>query len=114
MSGLAGLVRALATSLSATVLAVLVLAVLAVAIGVLGFGLRMTGAAALYFVAWWIGLFAVLPFGVRSQVEAGEVLDGSDPGAPSTPALREKAIWTSLVATAVFTIAVALLPLAGL
>jgi predicted secreted protein len=38
---------------------------------------------ALYFLIWWVALFAVLPFGVRSQREAGEVVPGSDPGAPA-------------------------------
>ena len=39
-------------------------------------------AVAIYFVLWWIVLFAVLPWGVESQEEAGEVSPGSDPGAP--------------------------------
>jgi predicted secreted protein len=38
---------------------------------------------ALYFVIWWLTLFLVLPFGVRSQHETGEVVAGSDPGAPT-------------------------------
>jgi predicted secreted protein len=29
-------------------------------------------AFAIYFVLWWVVLFAVLPFGVRSQAEDGE------------------------------------------
>ena len=114
MSGVAALVRAAAASLRATILLVVALGLSAILVGVFGFGLRATGAAALYFVAWWIGLFAVLPFGARSQAEAGEVVAGSEPGAPSAPLMREKAIWTSVVATAAFTLAVALLPLAGL
>ena len=111
---MAGLVRAMAGSLAATIFAVLVLGLLAMAVGVLGFGLRAAGAAALYFVVWWIGLFAVLPFGVRSQAEEEDVVAGSEPGAPSAPALREKAIWTSLLAAVVFIAAVTVLPLAGL
>ncbi len=114
MSGFGSLVRAVAGSLLATILAVIGFGLLAMGAGVLGFGLRATGAAALYFVVWWIGLFAVLPLGVRSQAEDGDVVVGSEPGAPSAPFLREKAIWTSLLATIVFFAAVALLPLAGL
>lgn len=53
---------------------------------------------AIYFVVWWLMLFAVLPFGVRSQHESGEVAPGTDPGAPVAPRLIVKAIWTSLVA----------------
>jgi len=109
-----GLIRTAAGSPVATVLAVIGLFLGAVLVGVAGFGLRVTGAAALYFVIWWIGLFAVLPFGIRSQAEAGEISAGSEPGAPAAPALREKAIWTSLLAAGVFVLTVSLLPLAGL
>lgn len=31
-------------------------------------------ALAIYIFIWWITLFAVLPFGVRTQDEAGEVV----------------------------------------
>jgi predicted secreted protein len=56
----------------------------------------------------------VLPFGVRSQAESGEVIQGSEPGAPALPALREKAIWTTLVASVVLVAVAAVFPLAGL
>ncbi len=59
-------------------------------------------ALAIYFVVWWTVLFAVLPWGVRSQLESGEVVPGSDPGAPSLPKLRSKLIWTTVVATIAF------------
>ena len=54
-------------------------------------------AAAIYFVIWWIVLFAVLPWGVQSQHEAGEISPGSDPGAPARPLLLKKAIATTLL-----------------
>ena len=38
--------------------------------------------AALYFVLWWLCLFIVLPFGARNQEDAGEVVRGTEPGAP--------------------------------
>ena len=38
---------------------------------------------AIFFVVWWIVLFAVLPFGVRTQGEAGETVAGTPPGAPA-------------------------------
>ncbi|MCG7393913.1 DUF1467 family protein [Microvirga sp. ACRRW] len=107
-------VKALSASLWSTLAAVAVISAIAVAIVVSGFGLRVSGGIALYFVIWWILLFAILPFGIRSQVETGEVVAGSEPGAPSAPALQEKAIWTSLVSSVVLIIVAAVFPLAGL
>jgi predicted secreted protein len=108
------LVKRIAASRLATGAMVVALAALAVVAGVKGFAVTWPGGIGLYFVVWWTLLFAVLPFGVRTQGEAGEVVPGSDPGAPSVPALTEKAIWTTLVSDAVFLGALAILPLAGL
>jgi predicted secreted protein len=59
-------------------------------------------AFAIYFVLWWVVLFAVLPWGVRSQQETGEVAPGTDPGAPTVPHLVKKLIWTTIVTSVVF------------
>ena len=59
-------------------------------------------ALAIYFVLWWIVLFAVLPWGVHSQHESGEMTPGTDPGAPVLTNLRQKLVWTTVVATVVF------------
>lgn len=111
---LTSFVKTLARSIWSTAAAVVVLSALAVAVVVNVFGLRVSGGLALYFVIWWVLLFAILPFGVRSQVETGEVVKGSEPGAPAAPGLQEKAIWTSLVAAIVLIITVSVFPLAGL
>ena len=66
--------------------------------------MSITTAVAIYFLIWWVTLFAVLPFGVRSQVESGDVVTGSDPGAPALPRLWSKALWTTLVASVVFAV----------
>ena len=47
-------------------------------------------------------LFAVLPWGVRSQEESGAVVPGSDAGAPATPRLLFKIAMTTVIAAAVF------------
>ncbi|WP_186417537.1 DUF1467 family protein [Bosea sp. CS1GBMeth4] len=60
------------------------------------------GGLAVYFVIWWTVLFAVLPFGVRSQAESGEVEKGTEPGAPVLPGLVKKAIATTILAGIVF------------
>ncbi len=61
-----------------------------------------TTAAAVFFLIWWVALFAVLPWGVRSQHEGGEVTPGTDPGAPVVPKVGRKLIWTTVVASVVF------------
>ena len=59
-----------------------------------------TTVAAIYFIAWWIVLFAILPWGVRSQEEEGNVAPGTDPGAPALPLLLKKVLWTTVVTSA--------------
>ena len=57
---------------------------------------------ALFITIWWTVLFAVLPFGVRSQHEDGAMVSGTDPGAPVRPRLLAKALWTTLIAAVIF------------
>ena len=61
-----------------------------------------TTAIAIYFLIWWITLFAVLPWGVRNQEESGEVTPGTDPGAPAIYRVWHKLCWTTVVAAAIF------------
>lgn len=60
---------------------------------------------AIYFVLWWVTLFLTLPFGVRSQHEAGEGAPGTDPGAPILAGMGRKLIWTTIVSAVIFAIA---------
>lgn len=57
---------------------------------------------AIYFIIWWVVLFAVLPWGVHSQQESGEVAPGTDPGAPAAHRIGMKLITTTVVASVVF------------
>lgn len=58
---------------------------------------------AIYWVVWWVTLFAILPFGVRSAHEAGEkVGEGHDAGAPVSHGLVKKALINTVVATIIF------------
>jgi predicted secreted protein len=102
-----------ARSLLTTLLAVIVLAGLSIYAGVL-LKLSVAGAFGLYFVLWWTLLFAVLPVRIRTQAEVGEIAEGTDPGAPAAPALRERAIWTTIAAGIVFVGVAVFFPLAGL
>jgi predicted secreted protein len=64
--------------------------------------MSITTAIAIFFVIWWISLFLVLPFGVRSQHEDGEIVPGSEPGAPITARIARKLMWTTVVAAVLF------------
>lgn len=64
--------------------------------------MSLTAGLAVYFVIWWTVLFAVLPFGVHSQAEAGPLSDGTDPGAPQAPLLAKKALATTVIAAIIF------------
>jgi len=57
---------------------------------------------AIFFVIWWLCLFLVLPFGVRSQHEAGEIAPGTEVGAPHRPHLLRRAAATTLLAAIIF------------
>jgi len=59
-------------------------------------------ALATFFLIWWVTLFAVLPWGVRSQHEAGAMAPGTDPGAPVQFRVGWKLLWTTLIAAVVF------------
>ena len=64
--------------------------------------MSLVSALAIFFIIWWLCLFVVLPFGVRSQHEAEDIVPGSDPGAPHRPLLLRRALATTLLAILVF------------
>lgn len=57
---------------------------------------------AIYFVIWWITLFAVLPFGVRTQEEVGEVVPGAPASAPAKTAIVSIIVRNTILASLVF------------
>jgi predicted secreted protein len=66
--------------------------------------MNAVGGLVIYLVIWWAVFFTMLPIGVKSQAEAGTVIPGTDPGAPIAPNLWRKALWTSLIAAAIWAI----------
>ena len=62
--------------------------------------MAISTAIAIYFLIWWVVLFAVLPWGVRAQGEGGA--PGTDPGAPVITNLKAKLVWTTVVTTVIF------------
>lgn len=59
---------------------------------------------AIYFIIWWTVLFAVLPIGVRTQAEDGNVVPGTPESAPAKPRFLLVLGLTTLVAGVVFVI----------
>ena len=61
-------------------------------------------AMAIYLIIWWVVLFAMLPIGVRTQAEEGEVVPGTTESAPHRPQLLAKIAATTVVASVVFVV----------
>lgn len=60
-------------------------------------------AIATYLLFWAISGFLVLPFGVRTSREAGEhQVPGEADSAPANPMMRQKLLWTTIIATLLF------------
>jgi predicted secreted protein len=60
------------------------------------------GSIVVFTIAWWIAFIAALPWGVKSQAEAGDVVEGTEPGAPTVPGFRGKIIAATIIATVVW------------
>jgi predicted secreted protein len=59
-------------------------------------------AVGIYIFIWWIVLFAVLPFGVHTQDEAGSVVPGTPGSAPANVRIFRILAINTVVATIVF------------
>lgn len=57
---------------------------------------------ALYFMIWWMTLFVVLPFGMRTQGEQGDVVPGTPASAPVKPKLVKVFLINTVLSAFVF------------
>jgi predicted secreted protein len=73
----------------------------------------VTGIAT-YAIIWWLTLFIVLPFGVVTQEEDGEVEEGTAPSAPARPQIVRKLLITTAASLVVFAGAYWLLEMSGI
>lgn len=71
--------------------------------------MTITLGIALFFIIWWTVLFAVLPWGLRTQAEDGDVVPGTPASAPTKPQLIRLFVINTLVAGVVFAIVWAVL-----
>jgi predicted secreted protein len=58
--------------------------------------------AALYFIIWWLVLFAMLPFSLKTQDDDGEFVLGTTSSAPRGPHMLRAVIRTTIVSLIVF------------
>lgn len=59
---------------------------------------------AIYFVVWWITLFACLPIGLKTQAEANDVVPGSVESAPHRFQARKVLLLTTVISAVLCTI----------
>lgn len=64
--------------------------------------MTLVSSIAIYFVIWWLCLFVVLPFGVKSQHEMNDVTLGTEHGAPHEPYILRRVIATTILASVIF------------
>jgi predicted secreted protein len=66
--------------------------------------MSLTLSIAVYFIIWWTTLFAVLPIGIRTQEEAGDVVPGTPASAPAKVRVLRVLGLNTIVASVVFAI----------
>jgi len=59
-------------------------------------------AFAYYVLFWWVCLFATLSIGLRTQDEAGEVVDGTEPSAPAKLRIGRSLMINTVISGVVF------------
>ncbi|MEZ5839630.1 MAG: DUF1467 family protein [Hyphomicrobiales bacterium] len=64
--------------------------------------MSIASALAIFFIIWWLTLFAVLPWRVSTQADEGEIVPGSNPSAPARPRILVKLAVTTVVAAVIF------------
>ncbi|TYO89467.1 DUF1467 family protein [Oceanicella actignis] len=64
--------------------------------------MTITAAIVLYAVSWFMTLFVILPLGMRSQQDEGDVAPGTPASAPADPQMRRKFRNTTIVATLIW------------
>lgn len=61
--------------------------------------MSVIGGVVVYAISWWILLLVILPRGVQTQIESGEIEPGTPGGAPAHRLpVRRKLLWISLAA----------------
>jgi predicted secreted protein len=70
--------------------------------------------AAIYFIIWWLVLFATLPFSLKTQDDEGETVLGTVSSAPQGPHMLRAVIRTTIVSLLIFGVFYVLTKVVGL
>ncbi len=66
-------------------------------------------ALGVYFICWWLVLFAILPIGVRMHEEGDERPEGAADSAPVQPYILRKFLAATLISGVIFAIVYAVI-----
>lgn len=66
--------------------------------------MSITAAIVLYVVIWFVTIFVVLPIGLRTQGDEGQIVPGTHAGAPSNFRLKRTLIVVTITCTIVWAI----------
>jgi predicted secreted protein len=58
--------------------------------------------AAIFFIIWWLVLFAALPFGLRTQDDDNDVTLGTTSSAPRGPHMVRALLATTIISALIF------------
>lgn len=64
--------------------------------------MTIVSAFVLWVIIWFLTLFVVLPIGLTTQEEAGEVVPGTPASAPVEARIRRKMLWVTVVTLAIW------------
>jgi len=74
--------------------------------------MNLFSAFVVWLIIWWLTLFLILPIGIRGQAEEGDIVEGSEPGAPHKLDIKRKFVQTTLIASVLWVL-VCLLIISG-
>lgn len=62
----------------------------------------IAGSLVVIVLTWWVAFFTLLPIGVRSQLESGSIVPGTEPAAPAIHNLRWKVLTALAIALVIW------------
>ncbi len=64
--------------------------------------MSLTSGIAIYLIIWWLVIFMVLPFGAKTKIDANNIEEGMDAGAPKKANMLKKVLATTVISLVIF------------